>query len=80
MLRKALALKLPLAADCIGSACTSINANAAIGANFDPIANPPRSIGADDRIHYTVTPRAAHVNPPESCSRETEASELVSPG
>jgi uncharacterized protein (DUF2235 family) len=80
MLRKALALKLPLAADCIGSACTGANGNAAIGDNLDPIANRARGIGAKDRVHYTVTPRGAHVNPPETCSRETEASELLASG
>lgn len=80
MLRKALALKLPLAPDCIDSACTGAKPSAAIGDNLDPIANRPRSIGAQDRIHYTVTPRAAHVNPPESCLRETEATELLAPG
>ncbi len=80
MLSKALALKLPLAPDCIGSACTSANGNAAIGANRDPIENRPRTIGADDRVHYTVTARAAHVNPPESGRRETEASEKLASG
>jgi hypothetical protein len=76
---KALALKLPLATDCIGSSCTSAKPSAVIGENLDPIANRPRSIGAGDRIHYTVTPRAAHVNPPDSCGRETEATERLAP-
>jgi len=80
MLCKALALKLPLAADCIGAACTSANVNAAIGSNRDPIENRPRTIDADDRVHYTVAARDAHVNPPESCSRETEATERLVPG
>jgi uncharacterized protein (DUF2235 family) len=79
MLSKALALKLPLATDCIGSSCTSAKPSAVIGENLDPIANRPRSIGAGDRIHYTVTPRAAHVNPPDSCGRETEAAERLAP-
>jgi uncharacterized protein (DUF2235 family) len=75
MLNKALAVGLPLAPDCIGTACTRADPKAKIGDNLDPIANSPRSVGSADRIHYSVSERAGHVNPPAACPRETEASE-----
>jgi len=76
MLSKALKVGLPLAANCIGSACTAVDASAAIGRNLDPIANSARTIGDPDRIHYTVVARAGHVNPRAGCPLETETSEL----
>jgi len=75
MLSKALAVELPLAPNCIGSSCARADANARIGENLDPIANTARSVGGGDRVHYSVTDRLAHVNPPATCPRETEASE-----
>jgi uncharacterized protein (DUF2235 family) len=36
-----------------------------------------RSVAADDRVHYTVSDRPDHKNPPASCPRETEATEVV---
>jgi hypothetical protein len=75
MLSKALALKLPLAPSCIGSSCTRMDAGARIGENLDPLAQGARSVGAGDRVHYSVTARLALVNPPASCPRETEAGE-----
>jgi hypothetical protein len=80
MLSKALALGLPLAPDCIGSSCTRANAGARIGDNLDPLAQTARSVSGRDRVHYSVTERLAHVNPPASCPRETEANERQAPG
>ena len=75
MLSKALAVELPLAANCIGTSCTRIDAAARIGENRDHIENKPRSVGPGDRVHYSVTDRPDHVNPPATCLRETEATE-----
>lgn len=75
MLNKALKVGLPLAADCIGSSCTRVDANAAIGSNRDPIENAPRTIGEPDRVHYTVVERVGHVNPRAGCPVESETSE-----
>lgn len=75
MLNKALNVGLPLAADCIGSSCTRVDASAAIGSNHDLIANAPRTIGDPDRVHYTVVERVGHVNPRAGCPFESETSE-----
>jgi hypothetical protein len=75
MLSKALKVGLPMAPDCIGSSCTRADANAAIGANRDPIANAPRTIGDKDRVHYSVVERVGHVNPSAGCPFESETSE-----
>ena len=58
MLRKAMASGLPMAADCVGTACTRANIDGKIGDNFDPIRNRAREPKADDRFHYTVATRA----------------------
>jgi len=36
-----------------------------------------RTVLGTDRIHYTVTPRDDHNNPPASCSRETPQTEVI---
>lgn len=75
MLHKALASGLPMAIDCIGASCTRADAEGRVSSNFDPIHNRPREPKVGDLFHYTVTPRARHVNPPDPCQRETEALE-----
>ena len=52
-----------------------VNLEGKIGGNFDPIRNRSREPKAGDFYHYTVTQRSRHVNPPDPCSRETEALE-----
>lgn len=51
---------------------TQRDANAAISKNFDPKADPKRSIGARDLVHESVKPRGNsngkdHNDPPASC-------------
>jgi hypothetical protein len=75
MLRKAQASGLPMAADCIAS-CARADVEGRIGKNFDPIRNRAREPKTGDLFHYTVAARDRHVNPPEPCTRETEALEL----
>ena len=76
MLHKAIASGLPMTANCVGSSCTRVNLEGRIGDNFDPIRNRAREPKPGDVYHYTVLQRARHVNPPDPCSRETEALEL----
>jgi uncharacterized protein (DUF2235 family) len=75
MLCKAIATGLPMNADCVGTSCTRIDANAKISENFDPIHNRSREPKPGDRYHYTVATRAKCVNPPDPCDRETEITE-----
>lgn len=75
MLHKAMASGLPMAADCIAQSCTRADADGRIGDNFDPIRNRAREPKSGDLFHYTVRARARHVNPPDPCTRETEALE-----
>jgi uncharacterized protein (DUF2235 family) len=39
-----------------------------------------RSVQSTDLVHYTVTPRADHNNPPDSCPRETPQTEVLAEG
>ena len=75
MLNKAIATGLPMAADCIATSCTRIDANGKIGENFDPIHNRSREPKPGDFYHYTVAARPKCVNPPDPCDRETEQTE-----
>jgi hypothetical protein len=75
MLRKAIATGLPMAADCVGTSCKRADVNGRIGVNFDKLLSRPREPKAGDAFHYTVAARAGCVNPPEPCTRETEALE-----
>jgi hypothetical protein len=36
-----------------------------------------RSVQSNDRVHYTVSARDGHNNPPESCPRETPQTEVI---
>jgi uncharacterized protein (DUF2235 family) len=36
-----------------------------------------RSVDATDRVHYTVTPREGHNNPPATCVQETPPTEMI---
>jgi hypothetical protein len=74
-LRKAIATGLPMAADCVGTSCKRADVNGRIGVNFDKLLSRPREPKAGDAFHYTVAARAGCVNPPEPCTRETEALE-----
>lgn len=76
MLNKAIASGLPMAANCVGSSCTRVNTDGKIGDNFDPIRNRSREPKPGDLYHYTVLQRPRHVNPPDPCTRETEALEM----
>jgi hypothetical protein len=42
---------------------------------FDPKTDPFRVVGSDDRIHYSVKPRANHNNPRPNARIETEVAE-----
>ena len=75
MLRKAIAVGLPMTTDCVATSCTRVDVDGRIGTNFDKILSRPREPKADDRFHYTVALRDKHVNPPDPCARETELAE-----
>jgi len=75
MLHKAIATQLPMAADSIATGCARADADGKIGENFDPMHGRAREPKPDDRFHYTVAARLHHVNPPDPCTRETEAFE-----
>ena len=75
MLNKAIATGLPMAANCIATSCTRVDANGRIGENFDLIRNRSREPKPGDVYHYTVAMRPKCVNPPEPCERETEITE-----
>ena len=72
MLSKAIATKLPMTPDCIGTSCKRASVDGRISSNFDPIRNRAREPKDGDRYHYTVAARQKHVNPPDPCTRETE--------
>lgn len=76
MLRKAIACGLPMKANCVDTSCTRLDINGKISDNFDIILSRPREPKTDDRFHYSVSGRPKHVNPPDPCTRETEANEL----
>ena len=75
MLRKAIASGLPMAADCVGTSCTRVDVNGRISTNFDPLHGRAREPKPGDWYHYTVAARTGCVNPPDPCTRETEAHE-----
>jgi uncharacterized protein (DUF2235 family) len=75
MLHKAMACGLPMKTDCVATSCTRANVDGKIAANFDPIRNRAREPKEGDMYHYTVATRSRHVNPPDPCTRETEALE-----
>jgi hypothetical protein len=77
MLRKAVANDLPMATDCVGTSCKRVDIEGKVSENFDKILSRPREPKNGDRYHYTVGTRAGHVNPPDPCTRETEAFELL---
>jgi len=77
MLRKAIATGLPMVTDCIGTSCTRIDVEGKISENFDKILCRAREPKPDDRFHFTIATRPGHVNPPDPCTRETEALELL---
>ena len=76
MLRKAIASGLPIASAAIEVGCSRADVAGKVSSNFDPIRNRAREPKDGDRYHYTVASRAKCVNPPEPCTRETEALEL----
>lgn len=77
MLCKAVASGLPMETDCIGASCTRMNSDGKIGARPDHLLSRPREPRPADRYHYSVGTRPSHVNPPDACARETEASEVA---
>lgn len=75
MLNKAIASGLPMISQCLTTSCASANHDGKISGNFDPIRNRAREPKEGDMYHYTVATRPRHVNPPDPCTRETEALE-----
>jgi len=75
MLKKAVIVGLPIQSEAIAGLTTPIDPAAKISRNFDPIEDAPRRIKSKFRMHYTVSPRKDHVNPPADCPVETEAQE-----
>ena len=76
MLCKARAAGVPINADAIDDLAPTINADAPIRpSRFDPVADPFRTIASGDRIHYSVTARQGHNNPPPGARIETVADE-----
>ncbi|MGH7774075.1 MAG: phospholipase effector Tle1 domain-containing protein, partial [Candidatus Binatia bacterium] len=72
MLKKGLAVGLPIKQEALAELDIAINPEAKIGRNFDPISNRPRDLRPDDRIHYTVSrrPGDGHNNPPANAPVE----------
>ncbi len=80
MLHKATVAGLPVEAGVADTLDT--NAESPLGPeSFDPIEDPYREVGAEDLVHYTVSDRPDHNNPPASAPRESEQDEreAVSP-
>ncbi len=77
MLKKAIALGLPVEASVLSALEAQIDVDAPIDKKLDLIKNKPRKISDTDRIHYTVAYRSGeqHQNPPGDCPRETPEDE-----
>jgi uncharacterized protein (DUF2235 family) len=75
MLNKAIASGLPIAPNAIATSCARASVDGQISHNFDPVHNRAREPKAGDSFHYTVASRPKCVNPPDPCTRETEALE-----
>lgn len=75
MLKKAIIIGLPIQPDAVPALAAAIDPSAKIGRNFDPVKNAPRKVKSRDRVHYTVSKRKDHVNPPSGCPVESEAQE-----
>jgi uncharacterized protein (DUF2235 family) len=75
MLRKARAAGLPIKDAIITSRDPRIDPTAALRLAKDLIPNEHRGFLKGDRLHYTVTERPGHNNPPGELLRETEQAE-----
>jgi uncharacterized protein (DUF2235 family) len=78
MLRKAIAVGLPIADGYIASHDARINVDAPLHPPRDYIPNEYRGFLQGDRFHYTVSERADHHNAPADGLREAEQDETVS--
>ena len=77
MLRKAIAVGLPLPAGSDMANTGAWNADGAIGTNFDVLEPITRAVGKTDRMHYSVSTRPKCVGPLEGCPQETTQLELL---
>lgn len=71
MLKKALAVGCPINRDALAALDALVDLQANISRNLDPIKNRPRDLRASDRVHYTVSPRPGHNNPPPGAPVES---------
>lgn len=76
MLRKAIAVGLPLppGSDVVNTGAW--NADAAVGTNFDVLQPITRDVSKTDRMHYSVSARPKCVGPIEGCPQESAQMEL----
>jgi uncharacterized protein (DUF2235 family) len=79
MLKKAVAVGLPIVPSAVASAQAGVNPQAPIGKDLDPLQDKPRAVNAGDRVHYTVSARSGHEynNPPPGCPIESAQDETA---
>ncbi len=75
MLCKAQAAGLPILAEATAACAARIDLEAALVHPKDVVADAYREFWDDDRVHYSVSDRVGHNNPPPDCLRESEADE-----